>query len=266
MKNKESQQVIYYSDELNEEFSPMKIAGRKIDENYSYGTNGIVWNVIHFIIYRVIALPIAAVFLKLKYHHKIVNKESLKKVSRKQGIFTFANHTNPVADALIPTFVNFPRQVFVVVHPNNVSIPFLGNITHFLGALPLPDTMGATKNFMNILKNRISEHKTIHIYPEAHIWPFYTKIRPFADASFKFPIQYDAPVYCFTNTYQKRKNSKTPNIVTYIDGPFFPDKTLSSKEQRKELRDRVYEAMCERAKNNNVEIIKYIKKEETKND
>ena len=97
------------------------------------------------------------------------------------------------------------------------------------------------------------------IYPEAHIWPFYTKIRPFADSSFRYPIQYGCPVFCFTNTYQKRRFSKTPRIVTYVDGPFFPNENLDRKEKQADLRNRVYEAMCERSKMNNVELIKYVK-------
>lgn len=253
--------TIYFSDELNEEFSPMKIEGRKIDENYDYGKSTLGWNLIHFFLYRIVALPIAFVFLKLIYRHKIVNRSALTKNTKKTGFFVFANHTNPVADALIPTFVSFPHQIFVIVHPNNVSIPGLGNITHYLGALPLPDTLGATKNFMNIIKTRINEHKAIMIYPEAHIWPFYTKIRPFSDLSFRYPVQQKVPSFCFTNTYQKRRFSKQPRLVTYVDGPFYPDENLPSKEQKTELRDRIYKAMCERSKNSNYEIIKYIRKE-----
>ena len=58
--------TIYFSDELNEEFSPMKIEGRKINENYDYGKSTLGWNLIHFFLYRIVALPIAIVFLKLK--------------------------------------------------------------------------------------------------------------------------------------------------------------------------------------------------------
>lgn len=99
------------------------------------------------------------------------------------------------------------------------------------------------------------------IYPEAHIWPYYTKIRPFVDTSFHYPIKYGVPAFCFTNTYQKRKGSQKPNMVTYIDGPFFPDASLPVREQKKELRDRIYQTMCERAKNSNAVTIQYIKKD-----
>jgi hypothetical protein len=73
----------------------------------------------------------------------------------------------------------------------------------------------------------------------------------------------DRPVFCFTNTYQKRAFSKKPRTATYIDGPFFADKSKSIRDQRKELRDTVFKCMCERAKNSDVELIKYIKREES---
>ena len=98
------------------------------------------------------------------------------------------------------------------------------------------------------------------IYPEAHIWPFYTKIRPFTESSFRYPIQNKCPVMCFTNTYQKRKFGKKAKIVTYIDGPFYADSSLKRKAQKVELRNRVYEAMVERSRNNTLVLATYIKK------
>ena len=64
-----------------------------------------------------------------------------------------------------------------------------------------------------------------------------------------------------TNTYVKRKNSNKINIVTYIDGPFFPNENLSKQEQKQDLRNQVYKQMVKRSENSNIELIKYIKKE-----
>ena len=64
-----------------------------------------------------------------------------------------------------------------------------------------------------------------------------------------------------TNTYQAHgKNKEKIKIVTYIDGPFYPNNELSKKEAQKELRDKIYNKMVERSKNSNVEYIKYVKK------
>lgn len=256
----DKRKVIYYSDELNDEFSVAQIDALSIDGNYKYGSSSFFWKLKRFFLYRIVAFPIAWVYMKLSWHHKIVNREVLKPY-KKTGYFTYGNHTNAIADALIPTFVHIPKSVYVIVHPNNVNIPGLRKSTAYLGALPLPGNMDAAKNFMDTIRLRNSEKSVVMIYPEAHIWPFYTKIRPFTDLSFRYPVQYKTPVFCFTNTYQKRKFRKKPKIVTYVDGPFFADENLSQKEKRLSLRNQVYEAMCRAAQKNEVEVIKYIKKE-----
>jgi hypothetical protein len=108
---------------------------------------------------------------------------------------------------------------------------------------------------------RISEGAAIVIYPEAHIWPYYTGIRPFPDTSFAYPVKLGTPVFCFTNTYRKLRFSKKPQIVTYVDGPFFPDLSMSARDARKKLRCEVYEKMRERSRLSDFKLIEYIKKE-----
>ena len=252
--------VIYYSDELNEEFSKAKIEPRFIGDDYKYIRSSFFDKISRFFWYRIIFTPIAIIYAKLFARQKIVNKKLLKKF-KFTGYFLYGNHTHDLGDALIPHFANFPKHNYLIVHPNNVSMPVLGRLTPILGALPLPDTKGAYKNFSQAIEQRIREKKCVIVYPEAHIWPYYTKIRPFGDVSFAYPLKLDVPTFCFTNTYQKRRFSKKPRVVTYVDGPFYPNTSLSPKEQRKHLRDQVYECMCERAKNSNVEYIKYVKKD-----
>ncbi len=253
------EKIIYFSDELNDEFAGDSIKPRPIDKNYKYGGSSPGWKIAHFFWYKIVAWPVAKFFMITKFHHKIVGREKIKSVG-KSAFFIYGNHTNNIPDALIPTFVSKPRDTFVIVNANNVSMPVLGQITPYLGALPLPDNFDAMKNFMAVLKLRVGEGRSIMIYPEAHIWPYYTKIRPFTDLSFKYPVDFRTPVFCLTNTYQKYKKGVTPQIVTYVDGPFYADENLSGKEKRKALRDMVYNAMCERAKMNNIEVIKYIRK------
>ena len=174
------------------------------------------------------------------------------------------NHTNAIADALIPSRISYPTDAYVIVHPDNVSMPVLGRITPSLGAIPLPDDGAAARNFVKAVQGEIERHHCVVLYPEAHIWPYYTKIRPFSDASFRYPARAAAPVYCFTNTYQRRGKGNAVDIVTYLDGPFYADKNCSAKEQRAMLRDQVYERMVQRSSNNNVELIRYIKKDTDK--
>ena len=253
------QKTIFYTDELNDEFSSVVIKAKTIGDDYDYlGGRGRAIG--RFFLYRLLARPLGFLFLKLKYGHRIVNREALKEAKGK-GYFLYGNHTNAGADPFIPQFTDVNGSVYFIAHPNNVSMPVLGRLTPSLGALPLPDTLKAAKNFHRAIEVLCKKGNCIMIYPEAHIWPYYTKIRPFKSASFGYPLQCDAPVFCFTNTYQRRKFIKTPRIVTYVDGPFYADKSLPKALQKEALRNAVYEAMVKRSAYNNVELIKYVRKE-----
>lgn len=252
------QKVVYYRDELNDEFSDGHIDAKKIDGNYRYiRDDSPVGKVVHIFWYRIVATPLAWLYMKLHFHHKIVNRQVLKKAE--SAYYIYGNHTHFLADALVPTMVNFPKDVSVIVHPDNVSMPVLGRITPTLGGLPLPDDKEAMKHFIGALEKRVAQKHCVMIYPEAHIWPFYTDIRPFKDTSFRYPVQQRLPVFALTNTYQKRKFSHKPKMVTYVDGPFYADTSLPVRQQKKMLRDQVYETMKKRAKNNTVVCIRYEK-------
>ncbi|MDE7251460.1 MAG: hypothetical protein K2O32_00745 [Acetatifactor sp.] len=259
---KEKQQIIYYQNELEDEFSRAKIQSRRIDQNYSYDNGKLCRRIGHRILYSLCAKPLARLFLHYKFHHCVVNRDMIDKTfveSGRTGFFLYGNHTHALADALIPSMVCDPVDAYVIVHPNNVSMPILGRITPCLGALPLPDDKVAARNFIEAVQREIERGNCVVIYPEAHIWPYYTKIRPFSEASFRYPLQFHVPVFCFTNTYQRRRRGKGVDIVTYVDGPFYGDDRLKGRQQRKELRDRVYAAMTERSRENRIERIKYIK-------
>lgn len=256
----EKRKVIYYTDPLNDEFSAAQITPRRIDGSYRYCYDSAFKKFTHFFWYRAVATPIAWLYTKLVFHHTVVGREKLRPF-RRSAYVLYGNHTQDIGDAFIPSMLNFPQDDYVIVHPNNVSMPVLGRITPSLGALPLPDDMAAYRNFLAAIQRRLSENHPLVIYPEAHIWPYYTGIRPFTDKSFHYPLKFQVPVFCFTNTYQKRRYGKKPRIVTYIDGPFYPGEELTAGEKKKDLRDQVYSRMCSRAQASQVQVIQYIKKD-----
>ena len=255
---------IYYTDEVNDEFSVTKLTPKKIDKNYIYAHDSKWKKVTHFFWYRVIALPLAFLYTKFKFGHKKMNEDVIEGYIH-TGYFLYGNHTQDIADALIPNMIDKKRDKYIIVHPNNLSVPVVGHITPSLGAIPIPGDISSQREFMKTIDRRIKEKCAVVIYPEAHIWPYYTGIRNFSDDSFYYPVKYRVPTFCFTNTYKKRFARKEPKIVTYIDGPFFPKLSLDKKAQRKDLRDRVYECMKKRSELSNIEVIKYIKKEENLN-
>lgn len=253
-------QTIYYSDELNDEFSTFKTQPRRIDASWNYDDSSTKSRIRRFFVYRILIHPMASLYTHLVFQRKLVGKALLKPY-RHTGIFMYGNHTQPIGDAFMQACITYPRTNYVIVHPNNLDVPFFGPLIPDLGALPVPDTIDAYRNFKAAIADKIEKNHPVVIYPEAHIWPYYTRIRPFADTSFAYPVELNAPVFCFVNTYQRRRFSSRPRIVTYIGGPFFPDKTLDRKAARKKLRDQVHKRMVELSSHSEVEYIRYIKKE-----
>ncbi len=254
----EEKRTIYYTDELNDEFSTAKITPIKIDKNYKYNKNSL-WDLCSLIVQNVLSMPIKVGYAKIKFKIQYIGKDKLKKY-RNQGYFVYVNHTQAFADTFIPSIAIYPKRNFLIVNPENISMKFSKNIIEMLGAIPVPGDRDSMKNFLDIIKKHIKKGHSITIYPEAHIWPYYTKIRPFKPVSFEYPVDLKKPVFCMTNTYQSYgKNSDKIKIVTYIDGPFFANEDLSKKEQKQDLRNRVYNCMVDRSKNSKIEYIKYIK-------
>ena len=74
----DKRRVIYYSDELNDEFSQAEITPVTIDENYRYDRTGGFSGIVRFILYRIVATPLAFLYTKLVLHHRTENKKLLK--------------------------------------------------------------------------------------------------------------------------------------------------------------------------------------------
>lgn len=255
---KEEKQIYYYKNELEDDFATMEnIKIVNVDKNYIYLHKSPLWNLGAILTQNVFSMPVKYLYAKLKLNIKFIGKEKLKK-AKKKGYFIYANHTQIFADTFIPSLANYPKRNFFIVNPANISMPGLKLLVRLLGAYPIPKEMKAYPNFLSAIKKTINDKHSITIYPEAHIWPYYTKIRNFKSVSFKYPVELNTDVFCITNTYQKNEKGKL-QVVSYIDGPFLPNQNLPKKQAQEELRDMIYNQMVERSKNSNYEKIIYKK-------
>ena len=101
------------------------------------------------------------------------------------------------------------------------------------------------------------------IYPEAHVWPYYTGIRPFPSVSFVYPVRENTPVYCMTTTYQQRRGGSKPRATVFLDGPFYPETEGTLSERAEKLRQKVYDCMVARSQYSNCQYIRYEKEGST---
>ena len=252
--------VVYYDDLLNDDFAQNKIKRKPLPENYKYvSMNPILW-FITFLLYWVVALPILWLVGKIGYGVKVLGKKNLRKV-RHQGVFYYGNHTQ-IADAwLAQCYMSGFRRTFIVASQDATSIKGIRWLIKGLGCIPVPENPKQREGFVAAIRHHIKFHHGICIYPEAHIWPYATRIRPFVDASFTYPAELDAPVIPFCVTYRSRKIFKnaSPRMTIHIGKPIYPDMNLSLPERKKALRDACYEYMIDKAtEDDNAEYISYL--------
>ena len=237
--------TFYYKDPVNDDFAGTKIKQVAIDEKYVFVNNGLAYRACAFFLTYFIAIPVLFLVLKIGYGFRTKNRKVLKKV-RKSAVFLYGNHTQ-AADSFVPQAgLARNRKTYILANPDATSIRGLKTIVGMLGALPLPDShhnFKAGKNFVKALNLLVERKKAIAIYPEAHIWPYYTGVRPFSSKSFVYPVNYNTPVIAMATTYKKRRLSKRPRMVVMLSEPFYPDLSLSKSDAREKLRNEVYEFM-----------------------
>ena len=252
------EKTIIYSDELNDEFSFAELEHKPLSKKFVFYKRNVFWKIAHWFWNIVVARPISLIYAKIAFSWKVINKKAFQ-LAKKSSYFVYGNHTQSFFDASMPKRIS-DKDCYVIVNSDNLNIKGIGWLIKKLGALPLADDMANTKKLVTAIDMLVEDKKPVLIYPEAHIWPYYTKIRPFKSTSFRYPVKYNLPAFCFTNTYQKK--GKKVKIVTYVDGPFYPNESLPNKERIEELRNRVYEKMVERSLNSNCEVIKYVRRKD----
>ena len=193
---------------------------------------------------------------------KFYGREKLKEAKGK-GYVIYANHTNPFHDVFGPAMAA-DRRIFTVISPVNLKIPGIGPILPMIGGLPLGKTRDEKMAFNNAVDKRLKQKKVLVIYPEAHVWPYATKIRKFpaGGKSFKYAVRNEVPIYTLTTTYHKRKDRKKgdlPRMDVYLDGPFYAEGD-TMEEKQDDLAKKAYDSMVKYSKKNTYEYFKYIKK------
>ena len=194
---------------------------------------------------------------------KFYGREKLK-AARGKGYVIYANHTNPFHDVFGPALAA-DRRIFTIISPVNLKIPGIGKVLPYIGGLPLGKTTDEKKAFNDAVDKRLAQKKVLVIYPEAHVWPYYTGVRKFpaGDRSFKYAVRNNLPIFTMTTTYHKRKNKKKgdlPRMDVYVDGPFWPDPKLSEDENRAKLAEEAYNSLVKNSKNSTYDYFEYKKK------
>ena len=246
--------VVYY-DTYEDDFVTNKYQSYQIKDNYRYIKKRFYERVLSSF-YHLLFLIMGLFYSKLSLHVRIKNKKVLKGY---KGYFVYANHTQALGDVFNPIIYTLPVHPYYICSAANLKAPVFGWMMPIAGALPISDKVSNLIKLKEAVSYYIKKKKCIIIYPEAHVWPYYTKIRDFSNVSFHFPVENNAPVFTATTVYTKSKIFKKPIMTIYLDGPFIPDDSLSRKEKIEYLHNEVYNSMVKYSKLSNIEYIKYEK-------
>ena len=261
----EDERVFYYE---SEEDDPIKTDEQeekvevRLPEGYEFIPKNFFVRIYSAILFRIFWI-FGQWYEKRYWQAKFYGREKLKKV-RGKGYVIYANHTNPFHDVFGPAMAA-DRRIFTIISPVNLKVPGIGKFLPLIGGLPLGKTREEKKAFNEAVGKRLRQKKVLVIYPEAHIWPYATKIRKFpaGDRSFKYAVRNNLPIFTMTTTYHKRKDKKRgdlPRMDIYLDGPFYPDPNKTEDESRAKLAAEAYASMKKMSRYNTYEYFKYIKK------
>lgn len=256
-RHRECKTMYYQSHE--DDFVESKNQSMRLPADYVWIHNSLSYRIASQCLYWVVS-SVAALYCRFGLHVAFENRAVLRQC-RRSGCFLYANHTQPIGDALIPIRALSSKRCYIVAAPANLGIPVLGRLLPMLGALPIPDSVAGKRELHKAIRRRIHERRSVVIYPEAHVWPWYTGIRPYPATAFCYPVDCKAPAFCITTTYRERSPGKKPRLVIYADGPFYPDPALSKKGQKEKLRNEIYACMERRSQSNTCEYIRYRKRE-----
>ena len=200
----------------------------------------------------------AVVYCKFCLHIRFQNRHVLKSF-RHQGFVIYGNHTQPQGDAFTPMILLGWQGLNFICSPANLGMPILGKLVPYGGGLPIPNDIKHFGAFQQAIATILQRQHALMIYPEAHVWPYYTQIRPFPLAAFHYPIANHCASFCLTTTYQASRWHRKPKIAVYVDGPFLPDAQLTPKTRQKQLAAAVHQKMEQRSSASTYEWIHYRK-------
>lgn len=171
-------QTIVYRDELTDDFFETRTNRTvSVDGNYRYLPKNPFFRFFSFLAYYCLALPLLWLYGKLILRVRVEGRKNVRKL-KKTGYVVYCNHTNWWDSFIGAVFVARPKRTYVVANKTAISIRGIRTLVRMLGCIPVPDTTRAFMNFNGAVKRLMKEKKALVVFPEAHIWPYYTGIRP----------------------------------------------------------------------------------------
>ena len=81
MKKKEKK-IIYFSDELNNDFAGTSIKTCRVDESFQYIHEGLLWRILSFVLYYIVAFPLVWIYENLILKNTVIAPALYMEITR----------------------------------------------------------------------------------------------------------------------------------------------------------------------------------------
>lgn len=251
-------EVRYYSS-FDEDFEQTADQDCRIPQNYKWVYNSPADRLAYKIL-----IPVFRLFSKLYlngWHHvRVMNPEVLPQ-DGSTGIL-YLNHSQPVMDPFLPGVILKPPKFRSICSPSNLGIPVLGRLLPLLGAVPVASSLREMRQMKEALHQAVNRNEWIVIYPEKHVWPWCTFLRPFDDTSFQFCLDYDKPAWCGV-LCPKEQSGRRPVFEVWLAGPFHAESGLPRRKARRQLYEQVKAEMTKLEQHADCRKVEYVYKKRT---
>ena len=215
----------------------------EIKDDYKYIIDNRIFNAFSDLL-AIIATPILWIINIVLFGFDVQGVDNLRKVSG--GKVTISNHIHPM-DCTMNGLINFPERTYFPTLATNFKIPFIRHLIRILYAIPIPKKVTQKEKFFEEIKKALLDGKTVHMYPEAALWPYYEKLRPFKKGAFKMAVDAKCPIVPILYEFKepdgifalyKRKKCIHARVLE----PVYPNLDLNDNDMIEDLQNRVMEA------------------------
>lgn len=227
-----------YPDEYDQHMvESVPVVEKEFDENYPYYKDGLFYKTARFFAYLT-AYTVGYVVCLFKHGIRFVGRENLKKHKEglSSGCVTICNHVLRydymcIMRGICPNFQYYPAWNAKLLDKDRHCVSFTGGI-------PVPQKRAGLRAFFKAFDRHMSENAWIHFFPEAAMWPFYQKIRPFKKGAFSLAVKHNQPILPMAFRFRdpgklaKFFGAKEPFASLHIGEPIYPDSSIESRAGR----------------------------------
>ncbi|MDR0850085.1 MAG: 1-acyl-sn-glycerol-3-phosphate acyltransferase [Christensenellaceae bacterium] len=177
--------------------------------------------------FNCLAVFIVGPIVKIKHGVKVYGKKNLRAL-KKQGKIVCCNHSIVLDQCVLQGSALFPTRPFYICNPAIYQIPVVRRLIRLMDAVPVPFDLKSKAKFFDDIDRGLKIGRTMIIFPEGSMWPYYNKLRTFKKGAFSISVRAEVPIVPIVLSFKKPKRfnkflgRKKPTIVLTVCKPISP--------------------------------------------